>query len=87
MLRASRGPTSQSAERWVYPKVFVFLIGGALGVIGMTAHIDWLVTVAVAVLAVGVAMRFLGRDPSTAEPEVEEHDDVTVDDQNDVADH
>ncbi len=76
MLRASRGPTSKNAERWVYPKVFVFMTGGALGLIGMTAHIDWLVTVAVAVLAIGVAMRFLGRDRSSADHAVDERDDV-----------
>lgn len=61
MFRSSRERQSEGAQRWVYPKIFLFVIGAALGLAGMTAGIDWLVTVAIAVLAAGVLLRFIAR--------------------------
>ncbi|MEO5510240.1 MAG: hypothetical protein ABIV28_03590 [Longimicrobiales bacterium] len=45
----------------IYPKIFTFLLGACLGIAGMTLHIEWLVTVGVIVLAIGLLLRFLSR--------------------------
>lgn len=75
MFRGSRYVESPEADRWVYPKVILFLVGAALGIAGMVAHIDWLVTVALAVLGVAILLRWITR--SRVADAV--HDDGVVD--------
>jgi hypothetical protein len=53
--------------RWVYPKVFLFLVGACLGIAGMTLHIDWLITAGVIVLAFGLLLRLLSRRADSGE--------------------
>ena len=55
--RDRRGP-----DRWLPHKTMLFLLGSALGLTGMAAERAWLVYAAVAVLAIGFALRFLPRD-------------------------
>ncbi|MFW6202654.1 MAG: hypothetical protein ACOC8B_08745 [Gemmatimonadota bacterium] len=44
-------------------KIIVFVVGAALAVVGIAMEIEWLVTVAIAVLAAGVLLRFLRPRP------------------------
>lgn len=46
-------------DRWLGAKIALFSVGAALAVVGMALRIDWLVWVAVAVLASGVLLRLL----------------------------
>jgi hypothetical protein len=62
MLRPHRAPPSEAAQRWVYPKIIIFVAGAAIGLLGIVSKTDWLVTLAVAVLAVGVILRMMTRD-------------------------
>ena len=72
--RARRGP--DPFYRW---KVAIFTVGAAVAFVGMFGHHDQLVLVAVPILAVGVAVRWLPRsgggasasgaeEPEDAEP-------------------
>lgn len=59
LFRASR--ESPGSVRFVNLKVFLFAIGGALGVAGMTSGRDWLVALAIGVVGLGILLRFLGK--------------------------
>lgn len=54
--RESRGP-----DRFLEAKMIIFTIGAALGIAGMISENRLLVGLALLVLLVGVAMRFVGR--------------------------
>lgn len=49
----------RGVDRFLDVKMLIFVIGAALGVIGIAREIDWLVYAAIAVLAVGVILRLL----------------------------
>ncbi len=59
--REGRDPTP-SQMRWLYPKILLFVTGAAIGLAGMASGREWLVNAGVAVLAVGLLLRFLTRD-------------------------
>ena len=50
----------RGVDRFIDVKMLIFVIGAALGVIGIAREIDWLVYAAIAVLAGGVLLRVLG---------------------------
>ncbi len=55
---------TQANNRFFYPKVILFAIGGGVGLAGMLSGRDWMVVIAIIVLGIGVVLRFLGRrDP------------------------
>lgn len=56
ILRASRRTVS---GKWLYEKIWLFVIAGGLGIAGMTAHIDWLVTVAIVILAIAIIAKLI----------------------------
>ncbi len=60
--RARRGP-----DPYYHWKVIVFSIGAAFGLGGIFTEHDWMILVAIPVLAVGVALRWLPR-PGDAAP-------------------
>jgi hypothetical protein len=37
MFRSSRETQSENAQRWIYPKIFIFVIGAALGLAGIVS--------------------------------------------------
>jgi hypothetical protein len=59
LFRASRD--NYGPDRFFYPKVALFSIGGAIGIAGMTSGRDWLVAIAIVVVGFGVLLRFVGR--------------------------
>ncbi len=61
--RARRGP-----DPYYHWKVIVFSIGAAFGLGGIFTEHDWMILVAVPILAVGVALRWLPR-PGEAGPD------------------
>ena len=85
MLRASRERPTEAAHKWVYPKIATFVVGASLGLAGMVGNIDWLVNVAIAILAVGFLMRFVGYKRSMHDSEYYEGDDGAVSDVTDTA--
>ncbi|MFW6080041.1 MAG: hypothetical protein ACODAE_10495 [Gemmatimonadota bacterium] len=40
-------------------KIIVFVVGAVLAVVGIGTEIDWLISIAIAILAAGVLLRFL----------------------------
>lgn len=60
MFRPSRNRSGQD-DRYVHWKVRLFGAGAALALVGMGTGIGWLVWAGVAVLGVGLALRFLPR--------------------------
>jgi hypothetical protein len=59
LFRVSR--ENQGEDRFFYPKVILFSVGGGIGVAGMASGRDWLVGIAIGVVGVGILLRFLGR--------------------------
>lgn len=49
-------------DRWFELRAALFVIGASLGIAGMVSARGWLVWIAIAIIAVGVAFRFV---PST----------------------
>ena len=73
--RERRGPDPY--QHW---KTLLFAIGAALGLAGIFTERDWLILVAIAVLAVGVALRWLprpGEDDTTHEPPDSQADEAS----------
>jgi hypothetical protein len=60
MLLTTRKPPGPGAERWIYPKIVLFVAGASTGLIGIAAHIDWLINVAIAILAAGFILKLIG---------------------------
>jgi hypothetical protein len=58
----SRNTPSAAQIRWLYVKILLFVVGASLGLVGMTAGPEWLVTAAVVVLAAALILRMLTRD-------------------------
>ncbi|HEX2188525.1 MAG TPA: hypothetical protein VHG51_06475 [Longimicrobiaceae bacterium] len=50
-------------DRFVYAKLALFFLGAGLFFGGVATRRDWAVLVAIGVLVVGVALRFLGGTP------------------------
>lgn len=46
---------------WLGQKMLFFVLGAVIGIFGMATGRDWLVYVAIAVLAAGLILRMLGR--------------------------
>ncbi len=65
--RERRGP-----DPYYHWKAILFAIGAGFGLAAMVTNHDWLIWVAVPVLAVGVALRWLPRDGEDGEPEADE---------------
>jgi hypothetical protein len=61
--RDKRGP-----DRFLNLKVAVFCLGAGIAFVGIIAQ-TWLINVAIGVLLIGVALRFLGRDRTPPDPE------------------
>jgi hypothetical protein len=59
MLFTTRRPPSAAASRWLYPKFFLFVAGAATGLLGIALHIDWLVNVAIGLLAIGFILKLV----------------------------
>ena len=57
IFRPSR--TVRGVDPYFRHKVIIFAIGAPLGIAGMSSRRDWLVALAIAVLAVGVLLRVL----------------------------
>ncbi len=62
LFRASR--ERSGPDRYLRLKAVIFLIGAAVGLVGMAVGNDWLVGIGIAVLAAGVALRLLSRPRS-----------------------
>ncbi len=63
-------------------KVILFTMGAGIGLFGMISNRDWLVLVAIPVLAAGVALRWLGRQrPGDDSPEDEPPDSADTPDE------
>jgi membrane protein implicated in regulation of membrane protease activity len=62
-------------DAWLGQKILYFVVGAALGVAGMITGLQWIVWLAIAVLAVGLILRIAGRRAAAAharrEPEQE----------------
>ena len=57
-FRPDRTPRA-GADRWLVPKMSLFVIGAAIAILGIGLGREWLVDVAIAVLVVGVLLRFI----------------------------
>jgi hypothetical protein len=64
IFRPSREP--RGPDRWLNLKVAVFCLGAGIALVGIAADKNWVINLAIGVLAVGFLMRFLPRknDPS-----------------------
>jgi membrane protein implicated in regulation of membrane protease activity len=51
---------------WLGQKMLFFVVGAALGVAGMITGLQWIVWLAIAVLAVGLLLRIAGRRSAAA---------------------
>lgn len=58
IFRISRKPPGES-DPYLQWKVRLFMLGAVIAAAGMTTEISWLVWAGVAVLAVGLGLRFL----------------------------
>jgi protein-S-isoprenylcysteine O-methyltransferase Ste14 len=56
---------------WLGQKMLFFVVGAFLGAIGMATDRNWLIYVAIAVLAAGLILRVLGRRTAGQEPEAD----------------
>jgi hypothetical protein len=86
-FRPDRGRRGE--DRLLSEKMMVFVLGAAIGIGGIATGRDWLVYVALVLLVLGLAMRFVGRDtgavdPREAEDEGPDNEDEGPDDQYDV---
>ena len=54
--RERRGP-----DRWLSAKVAIFCLGAGIALVGVASERNWVINLAIAVLAIGFLMRFLGR--------------------------
>ncbi|MGH7462178.1 MAG: hypothetical protein ACREMA_14300 [Longimicrobiales bacterium] len=61
--REKRGP-----DRFLNLKIAIFTMGAALACAGIIAQRNWLIYVAIGVLAAGVALRFFDRKESSPPP-------------------
>lgn len=62
-------PTRSRAARHLEWKVRIFGAGALIAIVGMASGQRWLVNVAIAVLVVGVGLRFVDRRDEPAEEE------------------
>lgn len=62
--RERRGP-----DPYYYWKAILFSIGGGIGLAAIATGRDWLILVAVPILAVGVGLRWVGRRAPATEDE------------------
>jgi hypothetical protein len=70
-FRPDRGRRGE--DRLLGEKMMVFMLGAAIGIGGIATDRDWLVYVALLLLVLGLAMRFLGRDTGAVDaPEAED---------------
>jgi hypothetical protein len=69
-----------SPPRHLEWRIRIFGIGAIVGLVGMWADQHWMVNVAIAVLAIGVVLRFIDRHPRAAGPEHDELEDSEADD-------
>lgn len=58
MFRVSR---EKAAGRFFVVKTFLFVLGASLGIAGMVSQRDWLVVIAIVVLAIGVIFRLIDK--------------------------
>ena len=49
------------ADAWLLAKMSLFVIGGAIAILGIGLGRDWLINVAIVVLLIGFLLRFLPR--------------------------
>ena len=66
MLRASREPSGE--DRWLLPKMILFVTGALFGIVGMMTATDWPVTVGIILLLTGVVLRFTTRRVNPPDP-------------------
>ncbi|HET9982058.1 MAG TPA: hypothetical protein VFQ38_00655 [Longimicrobiales bacterium] len=59
LFRPSREP--YGPDPYLYWKMLCFTLGAGFGLAAMISGIDWLIFPAVAILAVGIGLRFLRR--------------------------
>lgn len=64
--------TPRKHDRWLTLKVWSFSAGSVLAVVGMAWEANWMVYVAIGVLAVGFAARFFPQGEEDGEEEEEE---------------
>jgi hypothetical protein len=62
--RERRGP-----DRWLNAKVAIFCLGAGIALVGVASEKNWVVNIAIGVLAIGFLMRFLPRNGSSPPPE------------------
>jgi uncharacterized membrane protein YoaK (UPF0700 family) len=68
--------TRRGEDVWLGQKLLFFVVGAALGVAGMITGRQWIIWVAIAVLALGLVLRLAGRrGPATRAREDVKHDD------------
>jgi multisubunit Na+/H+ antiporter MnhF subunit len=75
-FRPDRGRRGE--DRLLGEKMMVFMLGAAIAIGGIATDRDWLVYVALGLLVLGLAMRFVGRDTGAVnapEAGVEKQDD------------
>jgi hypothetical protein len=60
LFRASRKKTGP--DRFLNAKIAIFCLGAGIAAVGIITERGWLVNVAIGVLLIGVALRFVGRD-------------------------
>ena len=58
-------------DRWLNIKVAIFCLGAGIALVGIASGKNWVVNLAIGVLAIGFLMRFLPRDRSPGDPPTE----------------
>jgi hypothetical protein len=58
--RTRRGP-----DPWLTHKQILFVFGAVAGLIGIMLNLPWLINIGIAVLAVGIVLRFIKRRPAS----------------------
>lgn len=70
MFRASR--EKRGPDIFLAAKVGIFLLGAVIALIGIATGTDWVITLAIAVLLVGFALRFVRpREGEAQKPDVD----------------
>lgn len=59
--------TRRGTDRFLPVKMMLFVIGAALGMIGMATDRNWIIYIAVGVLVVGLLLRFANRQVTPEE--------------------
>lgn len=62
IFRPDRG--TRGDDRFLHLKMLIFSLGAVLGIVGIARDIGWLIYAAIALLAGGILLRFVGRDAS-----------------------